>query len=189
MYVDETGNDEFFIVAGLLVDSIDSVNLAYKKFKKKIQGIKISDKYKSRVYTEFKSTILDSDHQRIKLKMLEEIASLDCITIYSCYLRKNKEFNQVLKESVYITLLSSVLSSLESKTVVIFDSFNKADFEERIIQSASVMNNVVEILPRDSQNEPGLQFIDNLCSAIRRKKSNDDPWGFYEIIKDKVKEV
>ena len=189
LYVDETGNDKYFIVAGLLVKSKQDVDLAYKKFKKKIRGFKISDKYKSRTFTEFKSTILDNDQQRLKIKMLEEIVAIDGSIIYSCYIKKNRDFNQILKESVYITLLSSIIGSLEEETTVIFDGFNKRDFEDKIVESASIVENVVEIYPKDSQSEAGLQFVDNICSVLRKNKSNDDPWNFYRIIKDKVVEI
>ena len=38
LYVDETENDDFFIVAGLLVESEEAVNESYKRFKKALRG-------------------------------------------------------------------------------------------------------------------------------------------------------
>ena len=88
IYIDETENDDFFIVVGLCVSGEDRVRNAYKRFKKSIRGYVIPEKYKSRLYTEFKSTLLDRDYSRIKKRMLEEIISLDGKILYS-YLKKH----------------------------------------------------------------------------------------------------
>lgn len=48
--------------------------------------------------------------------------------------------------------------------------------------------NVLSINSCDSRNEPGLQFVDNLCSVIRlnkTKKKND----FYSLIKNYIIEL
>lgn len=189
LYIDETENDRYFIVAGLLAESEQSVDLAYKKFKKDIKEYKIPEKYKSKVYMEFKSVYLDHDYSKIKSKMLEEIHQIDGCILYSCFIKKNSKFNQVLKESVYITLLSSIMSALDSNTDVIFDRFGKDDFEKRIVECAKTNKNIASIVPRDSQLIPGLQFADNICSVIRMYKSGEDEYSYYDLISDIVEEV
>ena len=77
LYIDETENEEFFIVAGLLVESDSVVQASYKHLKKSIRGMHIPDRYKAKVYTEFKSTLLDRDYRRIKQRMLVEIQELN----------------------------------------------------------------------------------------------------------------
>ena len=52
-----------------------------------------------------------------------------------------------------------------------------------------MMDNVVGIVPMDSQLEPGLQFIDNICSSIRLHLSGEDNNHYYEKIEHLVKEV
>ena len=76
LYVDETENDEYFIVAGLLVESDAEVNLAYKRFKKRIKSFNIREKFRSRLFTEFKSTLLDNTYPTVKKIMIGEILSL-----------------------------------------------------------------------------------------------------------------
>ena len=189
LYIDETENDDYFIVAGLLVESPTDVLTSYKRFKKKIKGISIPSKYKAKVYTEFKSTLLDRDYRRIKQRMLMEIQELNGAIIYSCRLKKGVKLNQVLKESLYITLLSSIFGELSKETTVIFDRFGKPDFENNIKESANAFPCIKDIYPRDSQTEPGLQFIDNICSVIRMYRSQKDTERFYDLIEKMVKEV
>ena len=52
LYIDETENEQLFIVAGLLVDSETEIETAYKRFKNRIHGYKLSPKYKSKIFTE-----------------------------------------------------------------------------------------------------------------------------------------
>ena len=189
LYVDETENNDFFIVSGLLVDSEESTKLAYKQFKKSIKGFKISEKAKSNLYTEFKSTIMDARYQRIKMKMLERISTIpDAKIIYSCYRKKINPLNQVLKESVYITLLSSIVSAINEQADIIFDRFGIDDFEESIAKSV-VGGNIESVTPQDSQKVEGLQFVDNVCSTIRLYRSGNDSHDFYSTIKNIVIEV
>lgn len=189
LYVDETENEEFFIVAGLLVETEQAVELAYKKFKKSISGIKLSEKEKQTVYLEFKATLLDKKYSRIKVKLLSAIRDIEDSVVYSCYIKKNEILNQPLKESVYITLLSNIINSFDNSISIIFDRFNKPDFENRIVESFADNSKIETIIAGDSQLVHGLQFVDNLCSVIRLHKSDCDEEGFYDILSDVIKEV
>ena len=133
--------------------------------------------------------MLDRDYSRIKIRMLEEIGLLDASVIYSCYIKKSYKMNQVLKESVYITLLSSIVSSLDSKTAVVFDTFNKPDFEEKIVKSLETIAVVDSVYPCDSQTKPGLQYVDNICSVIRLYRSDEDTYAYYGMIDKMIIEV
>ena len=189
LFVDETENDEYFIVTGLLVKSREEAATAYSHFKKSVRQIPIPEKKRATIFTEFKSVLLDRDFKRIKVKMLEEINSIEHCVIYSCHIKKGEFFSQEYKEGTYLVLLSKIVSSIGDDISIIFDTFNKNDFEERIIDRISSYKNVQAIMPRDSQKEPGLQFVDNLCSVIRLYKSDSDEYGFYDIIRKYVKEV
>ena len=57
LYVDETENEEYFIVTGLLAESEKVINDTYYSFKKKLSDYKIASKLKGKLFTEFKSTI------------------------------------------------------------------------------------------------------------------------------------
>ena len=189
LFVDETENDEFFIVTGLLVNSQAEIDVIYNRFKKRANKLRISPKSKAKVFTEFKSTILDRSFQRVKNIMLEELNSVDYCVIYSCYIKKTDGFNQETKEYEYIKLLSRIVKSIDSIIDVIFDTFNKKDFEKLIISSISELDNVNSIVCCNSQRNTGLQYVDNLCSVYRHHLSETDKYGFYDKVCEHVKIV
>lgn len=189
LYVDETECPEYFIVTGLLVRSKEDVALAFKKFKNKISDDFISKHYKTQIFTEFKSTLIDRNFQKIKFRMLEEINSIDHNVIYSCYIKKGKHFSQKEKERAYINMISKIVSSIEDTIEVVFDTFNKKDFESNIIKKLLSFKHITASHAADSQKEDGIKFVDNLCSVVRLHKTNLDESDFYAIIMNSVKEV
>lgn len=189
LYIDETENSEFFIVSGLLANSKEDIELAYSHFKKIASKMNLPAKIKPKLFTEFKSTLLDKNFQRLKIKMLEEINNIEHCIIYSCYIKKESYFSQEMKEEVYIKLLAKIVMNIESDIDIIFDTFNKSDFETRIIDIIGNYSHVKNISPCDSQIEHGLQFIDNLCSVLRYHKSDTDINSFYDYIKEYIQEV
>lgn len=191
LYVDETENDNFFIVTGLLLDSDRDANDIYNRFKKQIKGEHLSDREKRTIYTEFKAVLLDRSFQRIKKKLLTEISKKENSIIYSCYIKKGEHFNQTAKEETYISLLANIVSYFKDANSIniIFDKFNKKDFENRIIENIGSMLPVKMITAQDSRTESGLQLVDNLCSVIRLHRSNTDENSYYEIIKNRIIEI
>lgn len=167
LFVDETECEDYFIVAGLLTESKLKTDTAFKKFKKKVKNIPIPPKKKEKLFTEFKSVLLDKEYQKIKVCMLEHIDSLNYSIIYSVYKKDDNKFDQDSKEHIYIQLLNKIVSNIDDQIDIIFDTFNKKDFEEKIIKSLSQLSNVDSIKSQDSEIEFGLQFIDNICSIIR----------------------
>lgn len=167
LFVDETECEDYFIVAGLLTESKLKTDTAFKKFKKKVKNIPIPPKKKEKLFTEFKSVLLDKEYQKIKVCMLEHIDSLNYSIIYSVYKKDDNKFDQDSKEHIYIQLLNKIVSNIDDQIEIIFDTFNKKDFEEKIIKSLSQLSNVDSIKSQDSEIEFGLQFIDNICSIIR----------------------
>ena len=189
LFVDETENEDYFIVTGLLVESQNDIDLIYSRFKKKAKNLNISDKKRAQLFTEFKSTLMDRNYQKLKISMLSELSSIEHYIIYSCYIKKDAFFPQTLKEDVYIQLLSKIVENASFEVNIIFDTFNKQDFEAKIINNVSALPTVLSIESCDSQKNPGLQFVDNLCSTCRHHLDGDDPTKFYDIIQDKIKEV
>lgn len=61
--------------------------------------------------------------------------------------------------------------------------------EKKLILSILPLNNIEKITSGDSVLEPGLQFVDNICGAIRLNKSNKDEWGFFDVIAKTVHKV
>lgn len=167
LFVDETECKDYFIVAGLLTESKSKTDDAFKRFKKKVKNFPIPPKKKEKLFTEFKSVLLDKEYQKIKVCMLEHIDSLNYSIIYSVYKKDDNKFDQDSKEHIYIQLLNKIVSNIDDQIEIIFDTFNKKDFEEKIIKSLSQLSNVDSIKSQDSEIEFGLQFIDNICSIIR----------------------
>lgn len=48
LYIDETENDNYFIVTGLLVTSKQNVDMTYKRFKKKVNAMNLPPKRKEK---------------------------------------------------------------------------------------------------------------------------------------------
>jgi len=94
LFVDETECEDYFIVAGLLTDSKLKTDATFKKFKKKVKNFPISPKDKEKIFTEFKSVILDKKYQRIKVCMLEHISTMNYSIYYAVYKKKSKSFYQ-----------------------------------------------------------------------------------------------
>ena len=189
LFVDETENEFFFIVGGVLVDSRESASAAYKRFKRRIKEYPITNNERMKIYTEFKSYLLDKGYQRIKLRMIEEIDQLNSCIIFSCYIKKEAILLQEQKEKIYIALLSRIVSSIEEDISIIFDRFNIPSFEAEIVQTISEYQNVQAIMPRDSQEEPGLQFADNVCSVLRQHKTEQEESECYKILKKRIREI
>ena len=186
LYVDETENEQFFIVAGLLVNNEYVVNDSYKRFKHMIKNCKLSNKAKTKIYTEFKSTILDSHYQNIKIKMLKIVNEINNQIVYTFYIKKIKNLKQKNKEEIYIDLLLKIINSINMEIFVVFDKFNNLYFENMIYRKLIENKNVLDVKAADSQQEPGLQYIDNICSVLRLNVSNLDKNNFYSLIKSKI---
>lgn len=186
LYIDETENEKYFIVAGLLIESERSTIRLYKSFKKDIKDYKISNKLKTKIFTEFKSTILDSRFQRIKRKMLETISATDIRIVYSAFKKENSILKQSLKEKIYIDLLNSIIEGIDEEINVVYDRFGISSFETTIEDMVSKISGVKSITAGDSQLIPGLQFADNICSVIRLKISENDKNNYYPIIEKLV---
>ena len=108
LFVDETECKDYFIVAGLLTESKSKTDDAFKRFKKKVKNFPIPPKKKEKLFTEFKSVLLDKEYQKIKVCMLEHIDSLNYSVIYSVY---KKDFEEKIINS--IKLNHNVLSIIQ----------------------------------------------------------------------------
>ena len=191
LYVDETENDNYFIVTGLLVKSEKGINDVYHSFKKQVNKLKIPKKYKSKLYVEFKSTLLDTRFQKIKMKLLESLNAIDDTVIYSAYIKKTNHIKQSLKDKTYIKLLTSIVNYIDKSIHldIVFDSFPNKRTVAHIVDVISKIENVKSIAPADSQLVPGLQYVDNLCSTVRMNITGTDNYGFYKLIEKDTIEV
>lgn len=119
--------------------------------------------------------------------MLDEISSTNCVILYGAYKKNYRILKQSEKEKIYINLLEIVVKDIDNQVEIIFDKFEMPQFEERIINTIKENNNVLSIKPMDSQKEPGLKLIDNVCGVIRLELSNMDTNNFYLKIKNHIK--
>ena len=123
LYIDETECHEYFIVTGLMVNSKQEIETAYKRFKKKAESIRISANMKAILFSEFKSTLLDKHYQKAKKELLLQLNEFEYKVFYSCFEKKNIDFRQGVKEKTYIRLLSLIISSIKCNVNVCFDRF------------------------------------------------------------------
>ena len=185
LYIDETEDDCFFYVVGLLVDSKSDINHAYNIFKKSIANYPIKQRERVVLFNEFKSTIMDRSYQRIKIKMLECLNGIN-YSVICAYCKKPMHFHQTDKERTYISLLLSIVKGVQSDIIVIYDAFHKRNFEENIEYFILCEGNVKNITRAESYDEKGLQFADNICSSLRRFFGNSKDI-YYQIIKSHTK--
>lgn len=92
------------------------------------------------------------------------------------------------KEIIYLQMLNNIISSINNNIDIVFDTFHKHDFEQRIIKRFQSCDNVLSIESSESFKEPGIQYVDNLCSVIRLsylKNKNE----YYTLISDKTMDV
>lgn len=183
LYVDETENNDYFIVAGLLVESKEQTDFVFKQFKRKVKNFRLTPREKEKVFIEFKATILDREYQRIKVCMLEHINRMNYSVFYSVYPKNGQKFYQEYKEQEYIRMLEKIVSNINKNIDIIFDAFKKKDFEEKIIKIISSKENVLSIQKRDSRLEDGLKFVDNICSIIRLYKTSQNT-VFYHLLSE-----
>lgn len=92
LFVDETECEDYFIVAGLLTVSKSMTDMTYKRFKKKIKTMKLSEKTKQQIFLEFKGVLLDRHYQKIKIKMLKELNDMKYNVYFASYIKKDKSF-------------------------------------------------------------------------------------------------
>lgn len=187
LYVDETENNEFFILTGLLVESEEAAKKIYYSFKKKAINYKIAEDLRAKLFTEFKSILMDSKFQSLKKKMIEEIVKADTAIVYSIYFKKEKKIKKSFKNKIYIKMLSKIVKGIKTNVEIVFDN-NSKDYDENIINTLAKLDNVVQIRSADSQLTPGLQLVDNLCSVIRQKYSNTED-KCYKLIKAKITKI
>ena len=110
LYVDETESDSLFIVAGLLFNSRQDAEQVFKRFKKRARNVSIAEKYRARLFYEFKSNILDKDFQHLKKEMLNILNEFQYQVIFGCH-TKPGEFKQKDKERTYINMLTAIVTS------------------------------------------------------------------------------
>ena len=124
LYIDETENEQYFILTGLLDPNRASVDITYKHFKKRIKNLSLNNRSKELVYREFKSVVLDKHYQRIKNIMLEEIDSIDNhFVIYSTQIKKDKyktieDLIKAIKDHIYYYNNDRIKSKLKGLTPI-----------------------------------------------------------------------
>ena len=119
--------------------------------------------------------------------MLTQLSRGPFHIIYASYEKKYAHFSQSEKEDLYIQLLVRLLAACQDEVDVVFDSFGLPSFESRIIEVASLQPKVSRVCAKNSELVPGLQFVDNICSVIRRHITGTDHDSFYQMIENIVK--
>ena len=85
LYIDETENDDFFIVAGVLFPDEKDMETAYKQFKKKVENLELKPSVKAKVYTEFKGNFIEKKAKRVKDLIMQSLQESAQKIIYGIY--------------------------------------------------------------------------------------------------------
>ena len=187
-YIDETETNEFFIVCALTTESEIELEESFKSFKKKTRNLmsKSNRRKKGTVFEEFKSKEIDDSFPSVKRALLNYIDLLDCKITYSCQRKSKPDIRFEEKKRLYLAAIHEALEIINKPKEVIFDYFKNKDFEQEIIDSFISDETVISIMPGDSKQYAGLKYVDNICSVIRRKISNNDKHNYYYLIEDKI---
>ena len=186
LFIDESIDENFYVVGGIFVDNESELLLVYNQFKKQVLKMPLTNKQKINITTEFKSILLDKTYPQIKKKFLYKLNSINCSVIFS-YRKLNSKMNKEFAETTYIELLSNIVTSIDDDVIVItFDNFSNVRFEEKIIETIGSINNVKSIKKDYSYNNKGLQFADNVVGVVRRKLSGIDDNDFFDIISNRI---
>ena len=186
LYIDESFDQNVFIVGGIVTNEEKEIFKVYSKLKKQIKGMPLSSLKKRTILYEFKSVILDKSFPKIKRRLLKLIKSSNINVIYSCdYI--NGTLKQEKKEKIYLKLLKNIINHINDDIVIFtFGSFNNPHFNSEIEKEIKKLRNVKEVLCMNSYDSKGLQFADNVVGTIRRHISGIDVNNDYEIISNKV---
>ncbi len=152
LYVDETESDSLFIVAGLLFNSRQDAEQVFKRFKKRARNVSIAEKYRARLFYEFKSNILDKDFQHLKKEMLNNLNEFQYQVIFGCH-TKPGEFKQKDKERTYINMLTAIVTS---KPTV-------SETEHGII----VIDNLCSVIRRHEMNQDNAGFFTIIAHNLK----------------------
>jgi len=186
LYIDETEDDDYFVVGGILVNEEDTLVSIHKKITKIIKRQKYSIKTKSNLLTELKDYQLNKSYRKLKRTILSELEDSGSY-YYSLYIKK-KHFKQVDKENVYIRLLKKIASNIETDISIVYDEFRLRRFHNNIEVELMKLDNVVSIESANSQSNKSLQFADIICGTIRRYHQDQDT-EMYNLIEEKVIDI
>ena len=75
LYIDESYDENVFIVGGVITNIESEITKTYNKLKKHLKRIPLTRKQKLKLMHEFKSFILDRSYQRIKTILFSIIAN------------------------------------------------------------------------------------------------------------------
>ena len=167
LYIDETENQDYFIVAGLLAESQLVVDNSFRHLKNRINKLNYKAKDKNEIFLEFKGHVLDRKFQKVKFEMLDVINKLDEVIYYSCYIKKEKSLKQSIKEKEYIRMLEKIVSNIADDIDIIFDNFNKKDFEMKIVERIGSKDNVRSIKPMKNQDQTVNIIVDKDMASWR----------------------
>ena len=186
LYIDESYDQNVFVVGGVITNSKEEIVKTYNKLKKNLKKTPFTRKQKLKFMNEFKSVVLDKSFPKIKTKVLVYITSSNIDIIYS-YKKITGKLKQEAKEILYLKLIKNIINHINDDIVVItFDSFNNTRLNSKIEKEIKELRNVKEVLCMNSYDSKGLQFADNVVGTIRRHISGIDINNDYEIISNKV---
>ncbi len=186
LFIDETEDDKYFLVGGILVPKEDSLQGLYKKVRSKIKHHKYSMKAKNELLTELKDYQINKRYRRLKKYILQKLSTIG--VFYYCMIGKKKHFKQVDKERTYIKLLKKIIKSVNCDVNVVYDDFKLLRFHNNISVEVLKLENVISVNSAKSQECKSLQFSDIVVGTIRRYYKELDI-EMYKIISAKVIDI
>ena len=187
LFIDESNDNNVFVVGGILIENEEELFLVYNQFKKQINRIPLTRRQKEKICFEFKSTLLENSYPQIKRKLLYKLNALNCDIVYD-YRKMVTGFNQETKRKFYLDCLTNIVNNINDEMIIVtIDELGSERFENLVFSEISKIKNVKSIIKNNSFNNKGLQIADNIVGVIRKHLSNIDKDNFYSIIANKIK--
>lgn len=206
IYVDESENNNLFLLAAVITNNIDALRNAIYKTRKYVKSKKrLSKRLKEKILNEMKYYFLENEgFHDIKTELIQNIIyknakkheqsnSYETRFISCFYVKRDYEcFNQHRKQKVYLACLLKILNVIDNidnnetkqEYHLIYDEIGSKQFQEEIKQAVKEKyGQAITIGPGKSNEIKELQVADICAGCFRRKVSGEDADEF-ELLKD-----
>jgi len=203
LYLDETEDEKYFIIGGVLTTDIKKVEDAVYETKRNIKRKKgIPEKTKAKILTELKERDLNSwGLQDIKKHFFLNL-TLDKVkfrgknvftpnpkvkVIGVIHIKENSSLVNEKKGYIYFKMLELLLSDplfKEKEIEIIYDEFSSEYFDKSIETTIDSYINLKKIQSGNSEVVKALQAADLCVGSIRRNLNGEKNCYYYELIKD-----
>lgn len=196
LYIDESGDNRFFLMAAVIVSSPDEardpiriarafVKNHNRQTRRARERWNVAE-FKEKELHRFPASLKEAVVEAITFKMNGKTREQRPLRISAVYTRTHR--SSLNRDSLYVLMASQLLrqclSSLDGDSYTItFDVFNDVFFQQRLYEKirAAYPNSTLVLKHVDSQIVDGLQTADIVSGVLRRKLNGEDLTNYEKI--------